>query len=145
MHTLSSASRTCMASASAVEWTATVRIPSSLQARKTRKAISPRLAIRILSNIERDFSFDDHERLAKLDRLTVFDQNLGHCAGAWSRDVVHGLHGFDDEQCLARPHAAADFNEGPGAWLRPHIGRADHGRCDGARMLGRIDRRRAFG
>src|ERR1043165_4144183 len=51
MHTLSSASRTCIASASAVECTATVAMPSSLQARRTRSAISPRLAIRILSNI----------------------------------------------------------------------------------------------
>src|SRR5262245_63018532 len=51
MHTLSSASRTCMASPSAVECTATVWMPSSWQARSTRSAISPRLAIRILSNI----------------------------------------------------------------------------------------------
>src|SRR5256714_10139982 len=51
MQTLSSASRTCIASASAVEWTATVAMPSSLQARSTRSAISPRLAIRILSNM----------------------------------------------------------------------------------------------
>ena len=40
-----------MASASAVEWTATVAMPSSFAARRTRRAISPRLAIRILSNI----------------------------------------------------------------------------------------------
>src|SRR5258707_4713779 len=51
MQPLSSASRTCMASASAVECTATVAMPSSLQARRIRSAISPRLAIRILSNI----------------------------------------------------------------------------------------------
>ncbi len=51
MHTLSSAKRTCMASASAVECTATVGMPSSLQARSTRRAISPRLAMRIFSNI----------------------------------------------------------------------------------------------
>src|SRR3954451_8807379 len=51
MQTLSSARRTCMASASAVECTATVAMPNSLQARKMRSAISPRLAIRILSNI----------------------------------------------------------------------------------------------
>ena len=51
MHTLSSARRTCMASASAVECTATVRMPRSLQARSTRSAISPRLAMRILSNM----------------------------------------------------------------------------------------------
>src|SRR5690348_17605302 len=40
-----------MASASAVECTATVGMPSSLQARSTRSAISPRLAIRIFSNM----------------------------------------------------------------------------------------------
>src|ERR1700674_1286684 len=86
MHTLSSASRTCMALASAVEWTATVAMPSSLQARSTRNAISPRLAMRILSNIssvrteacERARSLDDHQRLAELDRLAVVEQYLGH-------------------------------------------------------------------
>src|SRR5580658_5649444 len=104
MQTLSSASRTCMASASAVECTATVGMPSSLHARRTRSAISPRLAIRILSNIStleansewqiasrgRGPSFgirhslfaslDDHQRLAVFDRLTVLDQNLNNSA-----------------------------------------------------------------
>src|SRR5438874_12498270 len=56
MQTLSSARRTCMASASAVECTATVAMPSSLHARRMRRAISPRLAIRILSNIVTAFS-----------------------------------------------------------------------------------------
>ena len=51
MHTASSAKRTCSASASASEWTATVRMPSSRQARMTRRAISPRLAMRIFLNI----------------------------------------------------------------------------------------------
>ena len=58
-----------MASASAVEWTATVAMPSSLAARSTRSAISPRLAIRIFSNIGRLRLFDDDERLAVFDRL----------------------------------------------------------------------------
>src|SRR5438477_5280395 len=101
MHTLSSASRTCMASASAVECTATVAMPSSLHARSTRRAISPRLAIRILSNMRpppggnsdrriqprtgpyslltlrhsRVASLDYHQRLAVFDRLTVLDQD----------------------------------------------------------------------
>ena len=51
MQTLSSASRTCMAASSAVECTATVLIPISRQARWIRSAISPRLAMRIFSNI----------------------------------------------------------------------------------------------
>src|SRR6266852_2246444 len=100
MHTLSSASRTCMASSSAVECTATVGMPSSLQARKTRNAISPRFAIRILSNI----SLDDHQRLAELDRLAVLDQDLAHGARAWGWNLVHGLHRLDYEQRIAGPH-----------------------------------------
>ena len=50
MHTASSAKRTWRASASAVECTATVRMPSSRQARMIRSAISPRLAMRIFLN-----------------------------------------------------------------------------------------------
>ncbi len=49
----SSHSATCSAPASASEYTATVRMPSRLQVRATRTAISPRLAMRILSNIVR--------------------------------------------------------------------------------------------
>src|SRR5574341_1499640 len=101
MQTLSSASRTCMASASAVECTATVAMPSSLQARSTRSAISPRLAIRILSNIAPRLTLLDHrQRLSIFDRLTVLDKNGDDSAGARGGDLVHGLHGFDDEQRL---------------------------------------------
>src|SRR5580700_3780586 len=137
MQTLSSARRTCMASSSAVECTATVRMPSSLQARSTRSAISPRLAMRILSNIEP--LLDDHQRLAILDRLAVADQNLNHRAGARRRDLIHRLHRFDDEQRLAGLHLAADFDEGSRARSRAEIGGADHRRDDGAGMLRRID------
>src|SRR5882672_2172302 len=103
MHTLSSASRTCIASASAVECTATVAMPSSLQARSTRSAISPRLAIRILSNI----SLDDHERLAVFHPQAVLDQNLRNRAAARRGDLVHGLHRFDGEGRISRSQAAA--------------------------------------
>src|SRR5438132_12075853 len=106
MQTLSSASRTCIASASAVECTATVAMPSSLQARSTRSAISPRLAIRILSNIATlgGPSFDDHQRRAVLDRLGVVEQDLRHGPGARRLNLVHGLHCLDDEQRVARLH-----------------------------------------
>src|SRR5436305_15226948 len=97
MQTLSSARRTCMASASAVECTATVEMPSSLHARRIRSAISPRLAMRILSNIPslrgrmangENYSpfaiglLNDHQRFAELDRLTVLAENLRHRAVA---------------------------------------------------------------
>src|SRR5512139_4336434 len=51
MHTDSSASLTYLASRSASEYTATVLMPISRQARWMRRAISPRFAIRIFSNI----------------------------------------------------------------------------------------------
>src|ERR1700690_4182525 len=111
MQTLSSASRTCMASASAVECTATVAMPSSLQARRTRSAISPRLAIRIFSNIalvrpqHADCvastlygSLNDDQRLAELDRLSILKQDLRHRARARRRNLIHRLHGLDDQQ-----------------------------------------------
>src|SRR5437762_9465230 len=104
MQTLSSASRTCIASASAVECTATVAMPSSLHARSTRSAISPRLAIRILSNIAGPsplFLFDDHQRLAEFHRLAVLEQDLRHGACTRRRDLVHGLHRLDDQKRIA--------------------------------------------
>src|SRR5215470_8961857 len=131
MHTLSSASRTCMASSSAVECTATVAMPSSLHARKTRSAISPRLAIKIFSNMD---SFDDQQRLTKFDRLTVFDQDLDDGSGARRRNLVHRLHRLDDEQGVARVDAAADLDIGARAGLGAAIGGADHRRGDHAGM-----------
>src|SRR4051794_25026120 len=97
MHTLSSARRTHMAPESASECTATVEIPISLHARCTRRAISPRLAMRIFSNIG---LADDRERLAELHGLAIFDQDFQHLAGLGRRDRVHGLHGLDDHQGL---------------------------------------------
>src|ERR1700687_5582627 len=105
MHTLSSARRTCMASASAVECSATVAMPSSLQARSTLRAISPRLAMRILSNIRPGLevagSFDDAQRLAVFDRLAVVEQDLGDGAGPRRRNLIHRLHRLDDQQRVA--------------------------------------------
>src|SRR5215831_13786920 len=96
MHTDSSASRTCMASASAVEWIATVEIPISLQARFTRRAISPRFAMRTFSNIE--VSLDPHQWFTELHGLTVANEDLRDATGGRGGDRVHGLHRFDDAQ-----------------------------------------------
>src|ERR1700704_3410028 len=160
MQTLSSARRTCMASASAVECTATVAMPSSLHARSTRRAISPRLAMRILSNMwswvassewrvanggSEPYSLfatrhspllNDYQRLAEFDRLAVLDENLRHCAGTRRGYLVHCFHRFDNQQGLPRRHLAADLDERLGAGLRRPIGRADHRRGHHARMLG---------
>src|SRR3954470_8427142 len=52
MRYASSQDATCSAFASASEYTATVRMPRRFAVRATRTAISPRLAMRILSNIQ---------------------------------------------------------------------------------------------
>src|SRR5438067_13031066 len=90
-----------MASASAVEWIATVAMPISLQARLMRRAISPRLAIRTFSNIP---SAQDQQSLAELHRLAIGDTDFQHLAAARCGDRVHGLHGFDDEERVAFLH-----------------------------------------
>ena len=142
MQTLSSASRTCMASASAVECTATVGMPSSLQARKMRSAISPRLAMRILSNIGP--LTVPHSMIINgspiLHRLTVLDQDLDHGAGAGRRSLIYRLHRFDDDECIAGLHLAADIDERLRAGRRTPIGGADHRGRNKPRMFTRLDR-----
>jgi hypothetical protein len=104
MQTLSSARRTCMASASAVECTATVAMPISLQARNTLSAISPRLAINTLSNIGarglRKTLFYDRQGLPEFHGLAVADQDTGDGPGLGCRDMIHGFHRFDDQDRL---------------------------------------------
>src|SRR5579859_6093283 len=137
MQTLSSAKRTCMASASAVEWTATVEIPMSWQARWMRSAISPRLAMRIFWNKVARGLFDDHQRLAVFDRLTVRYQNLRQGSALRRLDRVHHLHRLNDQQRVADLHRAADRRERRGAGLGLQIGGADHRRDHRAGMAGR--------
>src|SRR4051812_38991777 len=99
MQIASSASRTCIASVSAVECTATVLMPISWQARWILSAISPRLAMRTFWIMP---SLDDDERLVELDRLRVDDKDLADRACAWRGNGVHDLHRLDDHQRVAR-------------------------------------------
>src|SRR6185437_14540332 len=142
MQTDSSASRTCLRLASAVECTATVLMPSSRQARRMRSAISPRLAIRIFSSMGMDLQrgaarlqgeaclLDDEQRLIELDRLAVLDQNSLDPAGPLGLDLVHHLHGLDDAQDLSDLDFIAHLHEGLGAGGRRGVVSADHGRGD---------------
>src|SRR5438132_5037544 len=106
MQTVSSARRTFIACASAVECTATVLIPKSRQARWMRSAISPRLAISTFSNIVANLpirvaarrSLDQHQRRAVFDRLGILGENPGDLSGMWRADLVHHLHRLDDEE-----------------------------------------------
>src|SRR4051812_16685163 len=90
MHTASSASLTWSECSSAVEYTATVEMPSSRQARITRSAISPRLAISTLRKSGLVTSdFDDKERFAELDGLSVFDENGNDFSCKFGLDLIH--------------------------------------------------------
>src|SRR5690606_31792670 len=115
-----SASRTCIASASAVECTATVSMPISCAARWMRSAISPRLAIsrRVIGTT----SANDDQRVVVFDRLGVLDQDLLDGAVLGGGDRVHHLHRFDDQQRVAGLHLAADLDERIGARLGEEIG-----------------------
>src|SRR5690606_3887399 len=113
MQTDSSARRTCMASASAVECTATVRMPISWQARWMRSAISPRLAISTFSNMPARPRplFDDEQRFAVFDGCPGADQDARDTAGARRDDGIEDLHGLDQQQRLAAVDLVADLDE----------------------------------
>src|SRR5437763_11035266 len=127
MQTVSSARRTCMASESAVECTATVLIPISWHARWILSAISPRLAISSLSIFTETAALaDDHERLIELDRLAVADEEFLDHSALGRGDRVHHLHRFDDQQGVAGFDRIADLDERFGGGLGREKGRADH-------------------
>src|SRR5438477_3070102 len=96
MQTFSSAKRTWRASVSAVECTATERRPMSRQARITRSAISPRLAIRtFLNTVGSSGLLDAEQGLPVFDVGAVLDQDLEDLAFQIRLDLVHQLHRLD--------------------------------------------------
>src|SRR5271167_1770461 len=138
MQTLSSASRTFIARASAVECTATVLIPISRQARWIRSAISPRLAIRTFSNISLFArSLDQHQDGAVFDRLRIRDHDLRDATRPVGENLVHHLHRLDDQERLALGDQITEAHEGWGSRLRRQIGGPDNRGLYGAGMLDR--------
>src|ERR1700734_79690 len=135
MQTVSSASSTCLVLKSAVECTATVLIPSSRQARRMRSAISPRLAITTFSIIA---LFDDEQRLAELDRLTVLGEDRRDAPCLVGFDLVHHLHRFDDAEYLADLDFHAELDEGLGPRSGGGVISADHRRGDGLVVVARL-------
>src|SRR5450432_382518 len=110
-----------------------------------RRAISPRLAIKIFLNMLRRAgpgrrrtsagradrrSFDDEERLTEFDRLAVLAQDLADRPGRVGLDLVHDLHRFDDADRVAHLDDAAELDERFGARIRRAIEGADHRRLD---------------
>src|SRR5690606_16846998 len=108
MHTASSANRTWRLSLSAVEYTATVLIPISLQVRMILKAISPLLAISILLNtvkwigefIKLSCWIYQKQGLVIFYRRGVFNQNFDNFSGDFRFDFIEKFHGLNDTHCL---------------------------------------------
>src|ERR1035437_8155119 len=114
MLTASSAIFTKRDRSSASECTATVAMPISWQARITRTAISPRLAIRTLW-MGRALAargtvrlLDDHEGLAWGHNRSLGDVDLLDGPRLRRGDVVLHLHGFQHHHRLAKFDAVAD-------------------------------------
>src|SRR5262245_66050035 len=103
MQTASSENFTWRASRSASEKTATVLIPSSLQAQITRRAISPRFAIRIFLNIigtrrAASASPDREELLTKFYMLPVLHIIASDMSRDFCFDLVLTSHRFDNAE-----------------------------------------------
>ena len=117
-------------------------MPSSRQAQITRRAISPRLAIRIFLNIaigvNEGCGLDREQPLAVLDRLAVLDVHAHDLAFVLRRDLVHELHRFDDAEHLILLDAIADVDERRRARLGRSVERADDRRLHDRELQGRL-------
>src|SRR5438270_1105274 len=129
MCTASSAKRTTADSASAVEYTATDLTPSSRHARATRRAISPRLAIRTFSNTRSPMAhalpascaaferLEVDQRLLKLHPLTILHGDLNHASAVLGGDLVHDLHRLHNTHRLSGLHHIPFFDKRPSTRL----------------------------
>src|SRR5579862_9914007 len=104
MQTARSAWVTQRPSRSAVEYTATASIPRSWQARTSRTAQSPRLAIRTRFSTDgerRSRRLQLEQRLAELDGSGVLDQDPADRAGLGRLEFVEQLHRLEHAERLA--------------------------------------------
>src|SRR6185436_18005651 len=109
-------------------------MPSSLQARMIRRAISPRLAMRMRLYMRPLRLLDLEERLVELDGFAIFHKDGGDSAADLGRDFVKDLHGLDDADRGVHIHFAADFDERFRFGVRLGVIGADHRALDGHRI-----------
>src|SRR5262249_3758581 len=134
MHTASSAKRTCKEFRSASEYTATVPIPSSLQAQITRRAISPRLATRIFLNIGWRLLLaaapEADQRWPFFSGLPVVRESPQPFPADVRLNLVHQLHSSHNAKRLAGVHVPAHFHERFRPRTRRAVKRSHDGRLN---------------
>src|SRR5258708_1191458 len=81
-------------------------MPSSLQARMTRSAISPRLAIKTFLIMK---SLEANERLSVFDRLPLFHQKIHDLAVFFGYHFLIQMHGPHDSDDFSGLHHVAKF------------------------------------
>src|ERR1043165_1194287 len=96
----------------------------------TRRAISPRLAMRTLEIIGSGSGADREELLAVLDRLAVLRIDLDDRPVGVRLDLVPQLHRLEDAEDLPFRDAVADVHERLGFGVRRTVERADDRRLD---------------
>src|ERR1035438_3210669 len=97
-------------------------MPRSLQAQMTRRAISPRFAIRIFLN-----GPDAKEGFSVFDGLAVRDELALDDAGDFGLDFGHELHRFDNAEHFAGRDVLADAYERGGVRRGGFVESADDG------------------
>src|SRR4029079_11034072 len=115
------------------EYTATVWIPSSLQARMIRRAISPRFATRMRWNTTS--GLDQEERLVELHRFLILDEHLDDGPGHLRLDLVEDLHGLDEAEHGLGRDPVADLDERLGARRGGPVERPDDRGIEGDRPV----------
>ena len=60
---------------------------------------------------------DDHQRLAKLNRLAALNEHRFHCPAIHRNDWIHNLHRLDNQQRIARRDLIANRSKGWRVWF----------------------------
>src|SRR5712664_2691164 len=104
MQSDSSANFTCSEFASAVEWTATVWMPSSRGADDAERDLRPVRNEDLVEHLglapNPSDGLEPEERLSVFDRASVLDERLQESARLLGLDLVHQLHRLHDAEHL---------------------------------------------
>src|SRR3984893_4558008 len=142
MHTARVASCAARLFRSTSDTATTASIPNRRQARVMRTAISPRFATkrRWMTGIGGETLWrccNHNQHLAELDHRSILHQDPRHHPVYACIDGAEQLHYFNQADGLVALHALADLDERRIAGSGRPVERAEHGRSDCDRPLGK--------